>query len=169
MDVSCILDGFIYLLYSYHGSEEDEVLLISYVYSFKPFIPCDMYSGWLCIPDFIWHEAFRINVYYGHWTFHYSFIMDVVCYCTCFYLKLNVILRHGILKECNLYVWIYMIVFYLLPLLCDWCVWLSLFLKLKKKMLPNLAKLRLFLLGPLAGHYKKSLWLGKMMHVVGIA
>jgi hypothetical protein len=51
MDVSCILDGFIYLLYSYHGSEEDDVLLISYVYSFKPFIPCDMYSGWLSIPN----------------------------------------------------------------------------------------------------------------------
>ena len=46
----------------------------SYVYSFNPFIPYDMYSGWMRILNLICQEAFIINVYYGLWTFNYSFM-----------------------------------------------------------------------------------------------
>ena len=63
----------------YHGFEDDDVSLFStYVYSFKPFIPCDMYIGWLSIPDFICQDAFGTNVYYGLWTFYLFFHVDVV-------------------------------------------------------------------------------------------
>ena len=72
MDVSCMLLVSFTLLHLYHGFNEDDV------YSFKPFIPCDMYSGWLSIPYFICQEAFGTNVYYEHWTFKLFFLVDVV-------------------------------------------------------------------------------------------
>ena len=40
------------------------ISISTYVYSFKPFIPCDMYSGWLSIPNLIFQEAFGTKVYY---------------------------------------------------------------------------------------------------------
>ena len=75
MDVSCMVDGFIYFIALISWIRCGWCIFIfTYVYSFKPFIPCDMYSGWLSIPNFICQEAFKTNLYYGHWTFHYSFM-----------------------------------------------------------------------------------------------
>ena len=65
MDVSYMVDGFIYFIILVSWIRRGWCISIfTYVYSFKPFIPCNMYSGWFSIPNLICQETFRTNVYY---------------------------------------------------------------------------------------------------------
>ena len=102
MDVSCMVDGFIYFIALVSWIRWGWCILFSHMYNLSLSYPVtcivDDWAFWINLPRGIQKKCI---LFWGHWNFHYSFIwmwiwMNLVL------VNLNVIQRHGILKESNL-------------------------------------------------------------------